>query len=148
MIPAVMKKGFSLSEVMVAVLVLGVVITPLFFLFSHGTAGALQTRDEILAYNYACGLLDFALAQPFDAPLLKEPGGAVDPDLLDLVSTSGPTTTMCADKRFQQFLRISIPPVPSGWPIGYKILVSEVQWVSAGITRKIQISGLKCRSNS
>jgi len=132
------RNAFSITEVMIAVLVVAACLSPIFFIFSKGAAGTQQTRDEVLAYNYATELLDYALSKPFDSPFLAV--GTRDANALEVTPAAGPAFTLKADERFERKLSVITPSVPATVPFTYKVLVAEVAWKTAQVQRSISMS--------
>ncbi len=138
-------RGFSFNEVVIAILLIGAAIVPVFHIFSRSAAGTIQTQEEVLAHNYAEELLDFALVQPNDSPLLVPTPGPVQIDPARLVlKTTGGDLPLVSSPKFVRFLTVREPDNPLKWPYKYKLLVAEIQWKNpSGLTRKVQMSALK-----
>ena len=60
-----MKKGFSLIEVMVAVMIITLGVFPVYHLLSSGTRGVSVTVREVQAVNHAVSLLEIFKGLPF-----------------------------------------------------------------------------------
>jgi len=134
--------AFSIIEVMIAVLIVGATMTPIFFLFSRSTAGTTQTRDEALASGYASELLEFAQLKGYDDPLFPV-GENHDFPEIKLKTKAGSEVAVKIESRFSRKLHVRIPPITAPWPYLYKILVVEVSWSPApGQTRKVSMAGL------
>lgn len=134
------RPGFSIVEVMIAVLIIGATMSPLVFMFSRSTSGTVQTRDEVVAYGYASELLEFAMARRFDDfPV----GDNQMYDEIKLKTGGGAEIPLKVDSRFTRRLHVRVPPITGAWPYQYKVLVAEVGWVvTPGQTKKIQVTGL------
>lgn len=65
------NKGFSITEVMIACLALGIMLLPVFTIFSRGTAGTTKNKNDILAQQHAANLLAYASALSYDDDFLK-----------------------------------------------------------------------------
>ncbi|MBI3040002.1 type II secretion system protein [bacterium] len=140
-------RGFTISEVIIAILIVGVAIVPIFLIFSRGTSGTLQTKDEILAWNLAEELIDFALIQNYDNPFLKP---TTAPSLVAshqmVLNTSRDSVTLSGDPKFERFFNVRETIIPAGWTKKYKLLMAEIRWKnSTGVMRKVQLSALKCK---
>lgn len=129
---------------MIAVLVVAACLSPIFFIFSKGAAGTQQTRDEVLAYNYATELLDYALSKPFDSPFLTV--GTRDANALEVTPANGAAFTLKTDDRFERKLSVISPSVPTTVPFIYKVLVAEVAWKTAQVRRSISMSCMMSRN--
>ncbi len=130
--------GFSLIEVALGILLLGIVFLPLFMLFRQGAAGTIQTRDEVAAYGLAADVLHVARGLPFDDPLLAP--GQRDVPVLAPLGGSAP------DPRFGRSLTVTEGQATGDRvPYRYKVLVARVAWESGGVTRAIRLTGLVFR---
>lgn len=143
-----LKRAFSLSEVMIAVVVIAVGIIPVFFLFSRGNAGTVQTKDEILAYQFASELLAYAQTKTYDDPLLAV--GRKKQGDISLTPLNGAPLVLNMDTDFDRYLSVVEikPDVSLDWPFAYKVLTSEVSWKSGGVSRKIQLSVMIYQKNT
>lgn len=139
------NNAFTITEVMIAVLVVAACLAPIFFIFSKGSAGTQQTRDEVLAYNFATELLDYALSKPFDSPFLQV-GQNRDANKLDVSPTTGAAFSLKIDERFQRKISVIAPSVPATVPFAYKVLVAEVSWNTANVQRRISMTGMIYRN--
>lgn len=139
------KNAFSITEVMIAVLIIAACLAPIFFVFSKGAAGTQQTRDEVLAYNHATELLDFALSKPFDSSFLSV-GDKRDANVIEVTPTTGEAFTLKIDERFHRTLSVVAPTTPTSVPYAYKVLVAEVSWNTANVKRHISMTGLVHRT--
>ncbi|HOT27032.1 MAG TPA: type II secretion system protein [Candidatus Ozemobacteraceae bacterium] len=138
------KNAFTITEVMIAVLVVAACLSPIFFIFSRGAAGTQQTRDEVLAYTYATELLDYALSKSFDSPFLAP--GTRDANALEVTQADGSSFVLKADERFERKLSVVIPSVPATVPFTYKVLIAEVAWKTAQVKRNISMSCMMYRN--
>jgi len=134
--------AFTLPEVLIGLLVISCGIIPIFYVFARGNAGTVQTKDEVLAQNYASDLLSYALTKKYDDPFLAE--GRHSLDSLTITPKSGAPVTLEVEKDFSRFLNVTEwhPPAGMDWDYSYKIIVAEVVWKSAGVSRKLQLSSL------
>lgn len=143
------RQAFSFAELIIAILIIGVGSIPVFTMFSRGSTGTMQTRDEVLAYNYAADLLSWAQTRPYDqlAPTNDAPS-----DSLSLAPTAGPPVLLVMESGFKRFLTVKeATPAPSGgkWPFAYKVLVAKVQWNPAGgINREIEMTTIVYRGQN
>ncbi len=136
------RHGFSFTEIMIAVLIIGVTLAPMIYVFSRGTSGTIRTRDEVLAYNYATELLDYAQSLKFDEkPFLEE--GNRKADEIEINGPEGPVAVLKIEPKFERYLTVMVPPVPDGLPFDYKVLVAEIRW--KGQDKKIRMSSIKSR---
>ena len=60
------KKGFSLIELMVAVVILAIVVLGIFLAFSSAWMGMAEGRDITVATNYARGEMEAIKNKPFE----------------------------------------------------------------------------------
>ncbi|HNW36967.1 MAG TPA: hypothetical protein PKM25_18655 [Candidatus Ozemobacteraceae bacterium] len=139
------RTAFTITEVMIAVLVVAACLAPIFFIFSKGSAGTIQTRDEVLAYNYATELLDYALTKPYDSPFLL-PGQDHNANELEVTPSTGAAFKLGIEPRFQRRLSVLMPVVPASVPFVYKVLVAEVSWATATVKRRVSMTGMMYRS--
>ncbi|HEY9069563.1 MAG TPA: prepilin-type N-terminal cleavage/methylation domain-containing protein [Candidatus Ozemobacteraceae bacterium] len=139
------RHAFTITEVMIAILIVAACLVPIFFVFSKGSAGTIQTRDEVLAYNYATELLDYALLQPFDSPFLQ-PGIDRDANELEVTPSAGAAFKLHMEPRFQRKLSVKTPSVPASVPFAYKVLIAEVSWANSNIKRRISMTGMLYRN--
>jgi len=138
------RTAFTITEIMIAVLVVAACLVPIFFIFSKGSAGTIQTRDEVLAYNYATELLDYALSKSYDSPFLQP--GDRDANELDVTPTTGAAFKLVIEPRFQRKLSVLSPVVPTSVPFNYKVLVAEVSWATSNVKRRVSMTGMMYRS--
>ncbi len=66
------NNGFSITEVMVACLALGIMLVPVFMMFSKSSAGTTRNKNDILAQQDAANILAYAYALNYDHDFLKE----------------------------------------------------------------------------
>ncbi len=136
------RAAFTIVEVMIAVLIIGASMTPIFFMFSRGSTGTIQSRDEVLAYSYAQEMLEFAQARGFDDPQVAV-GENRTITSLELRALAGGVVPLPADPRFTRVLHVRVPPLSGTWPYQYKVLVAEVHWKPSGEkTRSVRMTGL------
>jgi hypothetical protein len=125
--------GFSFTEVMVAVLIIGAGIIPIFLVFSRGNVGTTMTRDEMTAQAYAEELLDYGTALGYEH--LKE-GATLEAEFPGLTP---------ADTKFSRVLHVQ-SVLPSGgwknWPMAYKVLSANIEWHSGGTKQSFVLTGL------
>lgn len=137
--------GFSLTELIIAILVIAIGAIPVFIMFSQGSTGTIQTRDEMLAYNYAADLIHWCHAQGFE----QLPVGASDRTTLTLNPTAGPAVSLAMEPGFTRELTVSEPALAAGtdpWPYRYRVVVARVAWIPAGgIQRELRMSAMVFR---
>ena len=139
--PATQRQAFSLVEVMIAVLIIGATMTPLFYMFTRSSSGTVQSRDEVIAYSYAGEILEICQVRGFDDPLLT-PGNDKPVTGLALRTAAGATVPMTADPRFTRRLHVKAPAIGGTWPFEYKVLIVEISWKSGEQTRTVQMTGM------
>lgn len=137
-----MRKAFSLTEVLIAVVIIACGIVPIFFVFSRGNAGTVQTKDEILAQNYALDLLAYAQALKFDNAFLSQ--GRHPAKSVSLTPSNIPAVSLKMEDGFDRNLEVVDwqPDASMEWGYQYKVLTSEVTWTSKGVSRKIQMPSI------
>ncbi|RCK79668.1 MAG: hypothetical protein OZSIB_4140 [Candidatus Ozemobacter sibiricus] len=139
--------AFTIVEVMIAVLIIGASMTPIFFMFSRSSTGTVQSRDEVLAYAYAQEMLEFAQARGFDDPQVAVgENRTITP--LELRALGGGAIALPVDPRFTRVLHVRVPPLSAAaWPYQYKVLVAEVSWKpNDEQTRSVRLTGLLTRA--
>ena len=131
------KAGVSFVEVAIAILILGLVVLPIMSVFEKGAAGTMQTRGEMLAFNFAADLAGYVKAVPFDDIMLKAVATAIE---VRQHPWGGPV-----DPRFKRTIRVEdFHPNPT-WPFLYKIATIEVLWGISGPPRTIVLRVLRFR---
>jgi hypothetical protein len=141
------KQGISFVDILISIVLLGATIGPIFLFLSRSSAGTIQTQEEVLAYNSAEELLDFAIAQPPNSSWLVPSAQPmpVESGKLKLTTSSGEIEYSVPPK-FEAFLNVSEPASPPGWPYRYLLLLAKVQWKTAsGKERIVQMSAYKLR---
>jgi hypothetical protein len=138
--PHAARGGVSMTEVMIAIVVIGAVISPIFFLFSRGTAGTVQTRDELIAHAHAQDLLDYAQSLEFANPFLA-PGPEREIAAIPLVSAGGAGLPLEMEPRYKRMLTVK-PVSVSGVPTSYKVLTAEVSWNTGTQNRSAILTAL------
>lgn len=138
------KAAFSFVEILFAVIALGVLLAPIFSMFSQGSSGTIRSRNDILAQQHASNLLAYAFALPYDHAML-EPGAAREVGELNVTSGSEILPLGMEEEMFRRTIEVSeIKPVD--WRFAYKTVVVKVAWKQANeIPREIQIAGLVSR---
>lgn len=139
------RAGFSLTEVMISVLVVAACIAPLFFLYSQGTTGTIRSRDEVLAFSMAMDLLDYARSKSYTDPFLA-PCSKQDMEVIAIpVGANSITLGVTDPAKFKRTITIEEKLVAQS-PFAYKIIVAEVEWNAGGGggggIRSIAMSGL------
>ncbi len=117
-------------------------IIPIFLVFSRGTAGTVQTKDEILAQNYALDLLAYAQTMKFDDSFLSQ--GRHPAKTVSISPSNIPAVSLKMEEGFDRNLEVTDwqPDPGMEWAYKYKILTAEVIWTSKGVSRKIQMPSL------
>lgn len=130
-----------MTEVLMAVIVLGLAMIPLFTVFSKGSAGTVQTRDEVTGTGYVTELLACAQSLSYDDPFLA-PKIRQACQALPLPAVGGETLNKAIDSKFNRFFTVTEIAGGADVPYSYKVLVAEVNWKSSGISRSLQMSGM------
>lgn len=132
------RRGFTLSEVLVGMLLTAVVLVPLFHLFSRGNVGTVMNRDEVLAQAYAGALLDHLLGLGYD----RLPPTAT-PQAMAEVPAGGETLGMAPGfTRFYQVEEIAPAGSLADWPMAYKVVTVTVGWTAPVGMRQFVVTGL------
>lgn len=136
-----MRRAFTLTEVLMATIVLGLAMLPLFMVFSKGSAGTVQTRDEVMGTGYVTELLALAQCLAYDDAFLT-PQVKAPCQQLPLPVVGGEALNKPIDARFKRFFTVKEISAGADVPYTYKVLISEVNWVSSNVTRSLQMTGL------
>lgn len=124
-----------------ATIVLGLTMLPLFMVFSKGSTGTVQTRDEVMGTSYVTELLALAQSLPYDdaflAPKVKSPCLT-----LPLPAIGGEDLGKPIDTRFKRYFTVKELSVGADVPYTYKVLIAEVDWHSNGIARSLQMTAM------
>lgn len=129
------KRGFSFTEIAIALLILAIGLIPVFYVFSRGSAGTVLAREEITAHQLAGEMIDAATLLGYDDARLAD--GQLDGTQLPNVSPDDP--------RFQRTLLVTDVRPAGGWkdwPVAYKILTARVSWDNSGVVRTFTLTGL------
>ena len=137
--------GFSLTEVMITVLVIGICISPIFFIFSRSNQGTMHTRDDVIAYTFAKEILDFHISLDFDDPALA-PVTNKKVNFETLKPVSGGDILLTTDPRFDRFVSVKAITV-ANIPLAYKVIIVEVKWKSSGKDRQFRMTSLKFKGS-
>ncbi|MDD3148046.1 MAG: prepilin-type N-terminal cleavage/methylation domain-containing protein [Candidatus Riflebacteria bacterium] len=131
-------RGFSFAELVVAVLILGIGILPIFWFFSRTSIGTIKTRDEALAWQYAAELIDYSMARGYEATALTDDNGI---EVREIIVGSDRTTI---DDRFGRRLYVKAlrPDHNSEWPCLYRTVTAEVTWTVDTQPRSLRLTGL------
>ncbi len=133
-----LKTGFSFVEVLVAILTLGVILVPLFRMFSQGASGTVQNREEVLARNMAQSIVNSLRRLDFKDKAI--PDWSEMKDVADFSWIEGwdgqKTDTL---KRFTfrmgEVREFTVPAVP----FKFRTLTLEVTWTSEGIQNSLKV---------
>lgn len=138
------KAAFSFVEILFAIIALGVLIAPIFSMFSQGSSGTVRNRNDILAQQHASNLLAYAFALPYDHVML-ETGPAREVGELNVPAGSEVLPLGMEEEMFRRTIEVSeVKPVD--WRFSYKTVVVKVAWKQANeVLREIQIAGLVTR---
>ncbi|MFZ5949524.1 MAG: type IV pilus modification PilV family protein [Candidatus Rifleibacteriota bacterium] len=130
------KKGFSFTEIMVAIFILMVGILPIFWFFSRSNVATMRSRDEIMAQHYAAELLDYQMAKGFGQ--VAETGGQE----VEEIEAGGHRIKI--EDRFTRTLKVQqvTPEHNSEWPCTYKVISVEVSWMAETQQRSFKMAGM------
>lgn len=128
------RRGLSLLELALAVLVVGLTVGPVYLLIRQGSTGTVQTREEVLAYQAAADVIDAARGLDFGHPMLAD-GTRECPELPLLAAP------VRLDGRFRRTLTVTTETVP-GLPYRYKVVQVEVAWQTTGPAQSLVTTGL------
>lgn len=135
------NQGFSFVEILFAIVCLGFLLAPVFSIFSQGSAGTVQNRNDILAQQHATNLLAYAYALPYDHGFLV-PGAARTVRDLKISADAVPLDLGMEEDIFLRTIEVS-EQKPSNWPHTYKIITVRVKWKLANESaREIRVAGL------
>ncbi len=133
------NNGFSLPEVLIAVVLLALAAVSFFSMFSQARTGTIQIREEVSAVSYATTILNHARALPFDDPFLSPAQERKVSELKFPESSSG--QLLKVDPQYDCLLTISLHE-PDESNYAFKVIKAEVYWASTGgIKRKTVITG-------
>lgn len=134
------KKGFSFVEILISVGCLVAVMIPLTSMFSMGSSGTNNNRNEIFARQYMLNLFHFTKVLPYDHDLLSV--GNKDVNEFGFKSGSHAFKMEVKDG-FER--KLSVEEIKSSnWRYKYKLIKVSVEWHEAKKRlRKLQISGVK-----
>ena len=135
------RRAFTLTEVLMATIVLGLAMLPLFMVFSKGSAGTVQTRDEVMGTGYVTELLALAQCLSYDDSFL-DPKTKSPCQSLPLPSVGGEALGKAIDPRFKRYFTVKELTAGADVPYTYKVLIAEVDWLSNGISRNLQMTGM------
>ncbi len=82
------KNGFTFLELLTALTLLALLLTPVLYLLQSSTRGIAMNRDEISAHSAAYELLEQLLSIPYE----DLPVGTFDPALISELQTTGSGT--------------------------------------------------------
>lgn len=139
------SRGFSLTEIMVACLALGIMLIPVFMMFSQGSAGTTKNRNDILAQQHASNLLAYATSLNYDDTFLKT--GSQEVNEKKVNSSDGTEIDLSiSEDIFKRSMEIKEYTFP-GFTYAYKLITVSVKWSQTGDkksenNREIKISGL------
>ncbi len=138
------KAAFSFVEILFAIIALGILIAPIFSMFSQGSSGTVRNRNDILAQQHASNLLAYAFALPYDHAML-ETGPAREVGELNVPAGSEVLPLGMEEEMFRRTIEVGeVKPVD--WRFSYKTVIVKVAWKEANeVLREIQIAGLVTR---
>lgn len=132
-------KGFSLTEIMVSCLVLGIMMVPVFMMFSKSTTGTTRNRNEILAQQHASNLLAYATSLNYGEAFLNQ--GSYE--IKDKIVTSSDGTEIdlsMEESIYKRNLEIKDYTYPNT-SYAYKLVIVSVKWTQTG-EKILKVSGL------
>jgi hypothetical protein len=131
------RRGFSFTEIVVALFVMSVGILPLFWFFSRANAGTMSSRDKIQAQVYASELISFARAQGAAALDTTADEGIDFPEIV-----VGSEKTVIEEKFERRLIVKAISPADHNpaWPVAYKLVTARVTWVADEIAHSFNQS--------
>ena len=132
------RHGFSFAEVIVAIMILSIGLLPIFWFFSRTNMGTIKTRDEIMAWQYAAELIDYAKARGYAGNDLTDDQGVEIRTI-----TVGDVVSEIED-RFSRRLIVKAlsPDHNSEWPCLYRTLTAEISWMAETRLRSLRLTGL------
>lgn len=127
------SNAFSFAEIMIAVICLAVVLIPLTTMFSAGSSGTVNNRNDILARQHAANLLDYSYSLAYSDGFLK-PGN--NREVAAVSFKAGPENlTLNMESVFSR--TISIEEVkPADWRYSYKLIKVSVSWFESKKNKK------------
>jgi Tfp pilus assembly protein PilV len=138
------NKGFSITEVMIACLALGIMLLPVFMMFSRGTAGTAKNKNDILAQQHAANLLAYAAALSYDDSFL----GAGEKKVKEKIVTSSDGTSIdlsMSEDFFDRTMSIKEYKVDE-ISRAYKLVTVAVEWTQPGekanAKKEVKLTGL------
>ena len=146
------NRGFSLVEIAIVCIILGLCMVPLFTIMSKGSSGTIRNRNEILAQQYASNLIAHCHLMAFDDDFLKEKTNEiVNSDQLTLTLNGVETKNEIKEEGFSKIATRTVTIKdfsPSGWPYKYKVITVKIDWLQPGEPKhNVTLSGLISCSN-
>lgn len=138
--------AFSFVEILIAIVCLAMVMIPLTTMFSSGSSGTIQNRNDILARQHAANLLDYSYLLSYDNDFLK-PGS--EKPVPAIFYTSG-SDELLFDMEEMFTRTVSIEEVkPPNWKYSYKLITVVVSWTENNNVAKEQVmTGLVTNESS
>ncbi len=146
------KSGFSLVEISIVCIILGLCLVPVFTIMSKGSSGTIRNRNEILAQQYAANLLAHCNIMAFDDDFLKpRKDSIVKGDELILTLNGVETKNEIKEEGFNKIATRTITIEnfnPTDWPYKYKVITVKVEWLQPGEPKhNVTLSGLVSCNN-
>ncbi len=137
------SNGFSLVEVLFAVVCISLLFIPVYSIFSHGSYGTVQVRHEVVAQQHAANLLAYLYLFPYEHTNLTP---CVDKEFTDLdLEMGAESLDIALEKEYSR--RLSIAEFSDGtWPVNYKVIKVSVSWSELEKKQqKLELCGLVFR---
>jgi hypothetical protein len=137
-------RAFSFVEILIAATCLVVVMIPLTSMFSMGSTGTNNNRNEIFARQYMLSLFNFIKVLSYDDNFLDVGKKSINRFHF---RSGAHSFDMKVRNGFER--KISIEEVKTNnWRYKYKLIKVSVEWKeSKKRIRKLQISGVKVHEN-
>lgn len=136
-----LKYAFSFVEIMFSIILIGVLLVPVYSVFSHGTFGAIQSRNEIVAQQHASNLLAFLHLFPYDHSFLNNVSSREFSELK--LKMESEALNLEPEPMFRRTLTVK-EFSPANWQRRYKIITIGVAWQeTGGKKRELKVSGIK-----
>ena len=133
------NKAFSFIEIIVSLLVLGILIVPVYTIFSEGTTVTIRSRNEILALQQASNILSYAYSMPYDF-LYPQPETQFISQDIDI---DGQMVSLGVNENiFGTYVTIQESEIDE-WGVNYKVVTVRVEWQEANTMQmQLSLSGL------
>lgn len=130
-------KGFSLVEIMITLVIIGISLMPIYNMFSFGHKRTKTTLSEAMALNYGSDLLDYILAMPY-SKIPEIPNKVpVDPAVFDTASlptVNPPFKRIIQILKKQSQIQVNTQNIKT---FEYKVIFVSVKWEENGKVREL-----------